>query len=358
MKIPARTAAAITAWGLLFLCLLAVILAIVFSCGETCRAEPAGGDAETSRGGYGYIPPCEPEQPPGPAKDMGSLPEPCTWTQAAVGILLPGLIGLGIALILNQAGPRGSAAPAFPVAPTVPASATGGAERADASYPGLSLPPSPAPPPAGVPPAQGPEGPAGIRGWDEAKAGKAAAYMDDAVKRSLEGAEAGERGNTGDGTGRSGLVKMGGVEAVAIGSGTRALLDRIASRISADEEPPQRDRQAAPVFAQSLEMLEVPETHVDRELSETRQALSQTERSMAKLDAAAGRAGVEEALRGRLESGVQDHGAGGIGGEVLGQADEAAKEYLEYLALRRDLRLKEAVFEYRRKSTEKEDERA
>jgi hypothetical protein len=357
----ARPAAATIAWVFLFLSLLAITLAIVLSCSGSCRAAPVGTDAGTAPSGYGNVPTSEPEQPPGPTKDMGSVPGPSTWGQAAVGILLPGLIGLGIALILNQSGARGNAIPTSPAAPTAPPQASSPGQ-VGAAPPGLPLPASSSPPQTDMPSGPGQDSQGTMIGWDRAKAGKAAESMEKAVRTLTGSAEAAEQGGTeAAGGSQAGLVKKGSVEAVAIGSGLRTLLDRIASRISEDEELRQRGRKETPAYAENLEMLEVPEGNIDRELSETRQALSQTERSMAKLDASAARVDTREALQSRLEGNLQGREAAGIGGEIVGQADEAAKEYLEYLALRRDLRLKEAVFEYRRKRDEpaaKEDESA
>ncbi len=105
--------------------LLALSLAIVLIYGGPCLAGPSCDKQDSDPAGYGNVPTCEPEQPPGPVKDMGSLPGPSTWGQAAVGILLPGLIGLGIALLLNQSGARGSVVTPSPAPVTPPQ--TGGA---------------------------------------------------------------------------------------------------------------------------------------------------------------------------------------------------------------------------------------
>jgi hypothetical protein len=349
------------AWLFLFLILLTFFLVIVLLFTGPCLAGPSSDKQDTDLAGYGNVPTSEPEQPPGPVKDMGSVPGPSTWGQVAVGILLPGLIGLGIALILNQSGARGNVIPTTPAAPTAPPQASSPGQVV-AAPPGLPLPASSSPPQTDMPPGPVQDSQGTMMGWDRAKANKAAESMEKEVRTMTGSAEAAERGGTeAAGGSQAGFARKGSVEAVAMGSGLRTFLDRIASRISGDEELRQRGRKETPAYTENLEMLELPEGNIDRGLSETRQALSQTERSMAKLDASAARVDTREALQGRLEGNLQGREAVGIGGEIVGQADEAAKEYLEYLALRRDLRLKEAVFEYRRKRDKpaaKEDESA
>ncbi len=202
-----------------------------------------------------------------------------------------------------------------------------------------------------------------MRGWDRAKEEKAAASMEEAVRAVYESGEAAQEvdGDAGAG-GQTGFPARGSIEAGVTWSGARVLMDRIASRTSKDEDLRQAgDKEGIPSYSESLQELEVREGDIDRKLSETRQALSQTERSIARLDASAGRGEPGGTVQSRLDSNVQGRESLGLGGEIVNQADEAAKEYLEFLAMRRDLRLKETVFEYRRKRgapASEEDERA
>jgi len=355
MTARSRPGAVRAAWFFLLFVLFAISLAIFLLSSGSCLAEPACGDpGAVPASEYGYMPPCEPVQPPGPVKDMGSIPGPCTWGQAAVGILLPGLIGLAIALLLNLSGSRAGAVPPLQAAPAGTPWAAG---------PGPGSPPPPvhplrdaaAPSKEDVPPGHVEEGAKAKREWDRAKAKKAFEFMQEAVQAFSESVETSEpaggvpAGGLGGAGGHTDPMAKSAMEIAGIGSGVRALLDRIASNIKSGEDLQQtRGREEIPGYMENLQSLEAPEGHIDRTLSETKQALSQTERSIMRLDARFGPGQPE----GMAATGPEDITPGrevvGFSGEISGEADAAAKEYLEYLAMRRDLKIKEAAFEYRK----------